>query len=53
MKSCLPYDGDGDGDAVVMKFEPGTLSLFCGTLFMFCGKQVLCHSYTPGSALVF
>lgn len=51
MESCLLYDVDGD--AVVMEIEPGTLSSFCGTLFMYCGKQVLCHSYAPGSALVF
>lgn len=52
MESCLLYD-DGDGDAGAMEIEPGTLSVFCGTLPMFCGKQILCHSYTPESALVF
>lgn len=57
MESCLLYD---DGDAGAMEIEPGTLSVFCGTLSvfrgtlpMFCGKQILYHSYTHVSALVF
>lgn len=46
MEPCLLYDHDVDGDAIAMEIEPGTLSVFCG-------KQILCHSYAHGSALVF